>query len=89
MILQVRFVTYDHQHYIIQVEVLILEQYFTCQSHPRLYVKVRLGIGHIVHDKDPRSAFVVNFAQRFVSLLSSGIPKGNFDVLVSDLYDFR
>ena len=60
----------------------------TCQSHPRFYIQVRLGICHIVHNQNPRGSFVVNFTQRFVSLLTSSIPNGHFDVLVADLDNF-
>ena len=42
----------------------------------------------IVDDEDSAGSLVVDFAERFVSFLSCGVPKGDFDVLVADLDNF-
>ncbi len=65
------------------------ERIFTCKSHPRLNIKVWLGIGDIVDNNNPWGPFVVNFAERFITLLAGSVPNGDFDVLISDLDDFR
>ena len=42
----------------------------------------------IVDDDDPIGSLVVDFAQRFVALLSGGVPKGHLYAPVSHLYHF-
>ena len=42
----------------------------------------------IVDDEYSTGSLVVDFAERFVSLLSCGVPEGDFDVLVANLHNF-
>lgn len=60
----------------------------TCESHPGFNIKVRLRICYIIYNDNTWGSFVVNFAQWFVSLLTSSVPNGDFDVLVTDLDNF-
>lgn len=47
-----------------------------------------MGSGYIIDYEYSAGTFVVDFAQRFVSLLSCSIPEGDFDVLAANLYYF-
>ena len=59
----------------------------TGESHPAFHIEVALRLGDIIDDQNTAGSFVVDLAEWLVPLLSSGVPEGDFDVLVAHLYD--
>ena len=48
-----------------------------------------MRLGGIVDYQNTTRTFVVNFTQRFITLLACSVPKGDFYILVANLYNFR
>lgn len=60
----------------------------TGETHPGLDVEIALRFSDVVDDENSAGAFVVDLAEGLISLLSCGVPEGDFDVLAAHLYDF-